>query len=171
NHRGVPLVPSSPAVSSSFPRGVVMTRARSRMTSSVRRTGFTLIELLVVIAIIGVLIGLLLPAVQKVRESANRMKCQNNLKQLGLACHSFHDTQGFFPQGTGKAWSSWLFAILPNIDQGNLRQQVEQIPGYGGPNWTINKAAQDPGSPGISTGFPVKITYFRCPSDDFEPDN
>ena len=94
------------------------------------RSGFTLIELLVVIAIIAILIALLVPAVQKVREAAQRAECSNNLKQIGIALHAFHDNKKQFPPGsardeqwfgTGGGWgSSWMVFILPYVEQDAL---------------------------------------------------
>ena len=107
------------------PRGAPTKRHDSR------GSGFTLVELLVVIAIIGILIALLLPAVQAAREAARRSQCSNNLKQIGLALHNYHDRSKAFPMGvfglTGTPYNighSWLLAILPEVEQGSMFDQL-----------------------------------------------
>jgi prepilin-type N-terminal cleavage/methylation domain-containing protein len=88
-----------------------------------RQSGFTLIELLVVIAVIGILVSLLLPAVQQAREAARRVSCKNKLKQIGLAAHNYHDVFGTFPIGARSQRTfgpSWWVGLLPYIDQANI---------------------------------------------------
>ncbi len=135
--------------------------------STTQRRGFTLIELLVVIAIIAVLIGLLLPAVQKVREAASRIKCDNNLKQLGLAAHNYHDTIGHLPPGIGYnpptsygAFGTYQFHLLPYVEEGDLYRSALGVVPFPPP--TGPTAVYYPGNNNV---YSKRVKVFLCPSD------
>ena len=144
------------------------------------RLAFTLIELLVVIAIIGILIALLLPAVQKVREAANRAKCANNLKQLGLGMHNFHDAMNVFPWGRSKGAidsPSWAVLILPYIEQDNVWRRFTDpnIDGVAYPMITRGANPMATTHNLIRTQFrdtgimKIPIPLFLCPSQNGRP--
>jgi prepilin-type N-terminal cleavage/methylation domain-containing protein/prepilin-type processing-associated H-X9-DG protein len=151
-----------------------------------RWQAFTLIELLVVIAIIAILIGLLLPAVQKIREAAARMSCSNNLHQLGLAVHNYHDTMGFLPTAgsadgkplSGGPWpfsgegTNWAPYIMPYIEQANLYNKLTFM---GDSGWVSDPPAGGK-TPATSSAYNnvtqsagIVLKMFRCPSDN-KPD-
>jgi prepilin-type N-terminal cleavage/methylation domain-containing protein/prepilin-type processing-associated H-X9-DG protein len=146
-----------------------------------RRRGFTLIELLVVIAIIAILIGLLLPAVQKIREAANRMKCANNLHQIALGLHNYHDTNNQFPPASQIPWwigvqdqddfldytkpfgPNWAVLLLPYVEQDNLYRQSNAV-GYPGVAITQGVAPTNANQAWRAIAN-VEVKVYQCPSD------
>ena len=126
------------------------------------RVAFTLLELLVVLAIIGVLVGLLLPAVQRIRDAAAKLKCTNNLHQLGIAAHQYHDVTGAFPPGMRfqngtdpYLLMSWQTSLLPYVEQDGLWRLT--LSAYHQSPWPLN----NPPHLGLST----VVSVFLCPSD------
>ena len=147
----------------------MITRANFSDSPRSSGRGFTLVELLVVIAIIGVLVALLLPAIQAAREAARRMSCKNNVKQIGLACLNYESTFGKFPEGSAVSPKprpdqgiSWQVTILPYIEAGNLSDQVKQeiknlmsSTGGGTPLYSLPDSINN-----------IEIDFYQCPSDD-----
>jgi prepilin-type N-terminal cleavage/methylation domain-containing protein/prepilin-type processing-associated H-X9-DG protein len=169
-----PLIFSCSSLSCLFPSLLEVTMsARSRR----RRNGFTLIELLVVIAIIAVLIALLLPAVQQAREAARRTQCKNNLKQIGLALHNYHDTHRVFPpgnitditpnsggcyrgsSGNTRAGAPWTVLILPFLEQAPLYNQLDFTGHF---NANSDQWPETPNTTRLKAAGPLSV--WRCPS-------
>jgi prepilin-type N-terminal cleavage/methylation domain-containing protein/prepilin-type processing-associated H-X9-DG protein len=161
------------------------------MNRNEQRSGFSLIELLVVIAIIGVLISILLPAVQKVREAANRTQCLNNMKQIGLALHNYHDTYkcfppsldyAMYPPAAAKHWKaprtgwytswSWLAAILPYVEQDNLWNEAYEWAQIGGGTpasigywWPWGDFWDHPPKVAPNPALGTAVQIYICPSE------
>lgn len=139
----------------------------SRIFRRRQSPAFTLVELLVVIAIIGILVSLLLPAVQAAREAARRTQCSNNLKQLGLALHQYHDTNKYFPSGCrshqqapGWVWGhSWAVAILPFVEQGSLYEKLDMV---GNPSVGLIYAGFNENNGRLVSGNVISV--LACPS-------
>jgi prepilin-type N-terminal cleavage/methylation domain-containing protein/prepilin-type processing-associated H-X9-DG protein len=132
------------------------------------RRGFTLVELLVVIAIIGVLVALLLPAIQAAREAARRMSCQNNLKNMGLACLNYEATKGVMPPGstiptrTDVNGLTWHASILPYVEQGTLSSNIAaRIK-----DWEQRNAGREAGAYEMAELNDLELSLFLCPSDE-----
>ena len=143
--------------------------SRSKGFQAKRRIGhgFTLVELLVVIAIIGILVALLLPAIQAAREAARRTQCTNHLKQIGVALHNYHDTYqimppSYVPSGSEIMWG-WGLLILPFMENQALYDEIDPVRWGGGGGDPVHRADQN-------TNLQVRIPSYRCPSDPYRPD-